>query len=206
MKTGPDMTTDDETIAEDETNGRRPAQVLGRRRDTDRTRAILTAASDLLFEVGYDNVRIQDVAERACAGTGAIYRRWATKDALLAEAIRTMDRPETSTTDDPVADLHALIVHTYEPAATQPDLMPGIVSAMRASPEIAAAVRSQYAQDTFRTVIARVVGEQNPHLELLAELPTALILNRTALSGQAIDLESFAAEVVAIVELARSAS
>jgi len=68
--------------------GRRPDKTTGRKRDDQRTEAILIAAADLLLEVGFDRIRTQDIAERAGAGKGAIYRRWPTKEALLAEAIR----------------------------------------------------------------------------------------------------------------------
>ena len=77
--------------------GRRPEKTRGRKRDTDRTDAILEAAGDLLLEVGFDRLRIQDVAERAGSGTGAIYRRWPRKEALLAEAIRAMPDPANPT-------------------------------------------------------------------------------------------------------------
>ena len=74
--------------------GRRPDNTTGRKRDEERTGAILEAAADLLLEVGFDRIRTQDIAERAGAGKGAIYRRWATKEALLAEAIRNMPAGE----------------------------------------------------------------------------------------------------------------
>ncbi|MGI9605965.1 MAG: helix-turn-helix domain-containing protein, partial [Acidimicrobiales bacterium] len=80
---------------------RRPDNTSGRRRDEQRTDAILEAAADLLLEVGFDRIRTQDVAERAGAGKGAMYRRWPTKEALLAEAIRNMPAMEPPSSDDP---------------------------------------------------------------------------------------------------------
>ena len=54
---------------------RRPEKPAGRKRDDEVTDAILSATAELLLEVGFDRLRPQDVAERAGAGKGAIYRR-----------------------------------------------------------------------------------------------------------------------------------
>jgi AcrR family transcriptional regulator len=50
--------------------------VRGRRRAADREPLILDAASELLDEIGYDHLRVQDVADRAHVGLATIYRRW----------------------------------------------------------------------------------------------------------------------------------
>jgi len=60
---------------------------MGRPRAADRTPPSSQAAKDLLGEVGYDRLRIQDVADRAGAGLATLYRRWPTKQALIADAI-----------------------------------------------------------------------------------------------------------------------
>jgi AcrR family transcriptional regulator len=51
----------------------------GRPRVAARDAAILDATQQLLDELGYDRLRIQDVADRAHAGLATIYRRWPTK-------------------------------------------------------------------------------------------------------------------------------
>src|ERR1700742_2912791 len=82
------------------------ARPRGRRRSADREPLILDATNELLDEVGYDHLRVQDVAERAHVGLATIYRRWATKQDLVIAAMRCAKaevvRPET---DDPRADL-----------------------------------------------------------------------------------------------------
>ena len=55
------------------------ARRRGRPRAADRDAALLDATQQLLDELGYDRLRIQDVADRAHAGLGTIYRRWPTK-------------------------------------------------------------------------------------------------------------------------------
>ena len=49
--------------------------------------AILGAVLDGLAEHGYDRMSMDDVATRACVGKAAIYRRWPSKAAVVADAI-----------------------------------------------------------------------------------------------------------------------
>ena len=55
----------------------------------DRTRdpAILNAALAELTEHGYNNTNMNDIAARAGVGKAAIYRRWSSKAALIADAL-----------------------------------------------------------------------------------------------------------------------
>ncbi|HUW01645.1 MAG TPA: TetR/AcrR family transcriptional regulator [Acidimicrobiales bacterium] len=48
--------------------------------------SVLEAASDLLSEVGYDRLSVDEVAERAGVHKTTVYRRWPTKAELVAEA------------------------------------------------------------------------------------------------------------------------
>ncbi len=62
-----------------------PAPKRGRRLSADRSDVILGTVLELLHEVGYDQLRMQDVADRAGVGLSTIYRRWPTKqDVVLA--------------------------------------------------------------------------------------------------------------------------
>ena len=49
--------------------------------------AILGAAAELLDEVGFASMTIEEVAARASAGKATIYRRWPTKGALAMDAV-----------------------------------------------------------------------------------------------------------------------
>lgn len=182
------------------TQGRRGEPTVGRKQDSDRTAAILAATSELLFERGYDNLRVQDVADRAGAGTGAIYRRWETKEALVAEAIRKGPDPTPTfpTTDDPAADLAVHVRGKAEIAAARPDLLPGLISAMRANQLINAAMRERYTVGPIRQTIARLLGDDHPHLDILAELVPAIALHRTTLLNAEIHPEAFTNEVLAL--------
>ncbi len=181
-------------------DARRPPKAKGRKRDPSRTKAILDAAAKLLLEVGYDRFRIQDVAERAGSGTGAIYRRWASKEALVAEAIRNLADSSLPESDDAVEDLRAVIRRECDRHASQPDRVPGLISAMRSDEGIQDAVRDGYTLDQFRSAIARVLGPDHPHLTLLAELTPAILLLRSSFAPETLAPEATTAAILALID------
>ena len=75
-----DTTTDTAVIA------RRP----GRPRSAQAERAIVQATLELYSRFGYEGMSIEAVAARAGVGKTTIYRRWASKDALLIAALGHM--------------------------------------------------------------------------------------------------------------------
>lgn len=58
----------------------------GRPLDSSRDAAILEAALEGLAQRGYDLLTMDAIAARARAGKGALYRRWPSKAALVADA------------------------------------------------------------------------------------------------------------------------
>ena len=61
----------------------------GRPRDTAIDAAILIAALELFISHGIAGVSIEQVAKRAGVGKPTVYRRWATKERLVADAIES---------------------------------------------------------------------------------------------------------------------
>lgn len=59
----------------------------GRPRDTALDANILRAAMEILGESGLNAVTMDSVAQRAGAGKASLYRRWKSKDELLADAL-----------------------------------------------------------------------------------------------------------------------
>lgn len=192
-------------MAQDSDSPRRPEKSRGRRRDPGRTEAILDAAIKQLLEVGYDHFRIQDVALRAGCGTGTIYRRWSSKEALAAEAIRNMKTKPAELSDDPVADLRRLIRSECDGHANKPDRVPGLIAAMRAHPDIGAAVREGYSLESYRQGIARVIGEDHPQLSLLSELVPSVCLLRASFAPETLDAEAMTEELLALIVAIASA-
>jgi len=178
--------------------GRRPESPLGRKQDPSRSEAILSATRELLLERGHHRFTVQDVADRAGAGVGAIYRRWPNKESLVAEAIRTGGDLSYERSDDPRLDLTNLIQDRAALATSHPDFMPGVVAAMGTSTEIKDAMNQIYTINPYREILERLLGADHPHLELLAELAPAIIVHRTLFGGD-LDPEAFTREVLALV-------
>jgi AcrR family transcriptional regulator len=61
----------------------------GRPRDPALDTAILTAALELFIEHGIAGMSIEQVARRAGVGKPTVYRRWSSKELLVADAIET---------------------------------------------------------------------------------------------------------------------
>lgn len=62
----------------------------GRPRSAASHRAILQAALELLSEVGFETMSIEAIATRAGVGKTTIYRRYSSKDELVADAIESI--------------------------------------------------------------------------------------------------------------------
>lgn len=60
---------------------------MGRTRDTDLEKRLLSAAWDVVTTVGYDALSFAEVAARAGAHRSDLYRRWTTKAQLVAAAM-----------------------------------------------------------------------------------------------------------------------
>lgn len=114
----------------------------GRPRDPGADTAILRAALELFIDGGVEGTSMQQIAQRAGVGKLTVYRRWNTKEELLAQAIEAAlgDYPEPSV-DVPLAELIDRVV----PAAAE----------TLAAPE-------------FRALIARVFGSAVSHPALMA--------------------------------------
>src|SRR5262245_1786735 len=108
--------------------GRRP----GRPRSEEAHGAILSAGITLTREVGYDALAMDAIAERAGVGKATVYRRWASKETLMAEAldrlVRSIPVPDTGTTEGDLLELMRITMGMYRDPATQA-LLSGLVAA-----------------------------------------------------------------------------
>lgn len=67
-----------------------PMPKPGRPRSARAHQAILDAALELLAEEGFEGMSVEGIAARAGVGKTTIYRRWATKEDVIIEAIRSI--------------------------------------------------------------------------------------------------------------------
>jgi AcrR family transcriptional regulator len=79
----------------------------GRPRRADARQAILDATLALLAERGFHGTTIEAIAARAGVGRNTIYRRWPTKEELLADALRELTAELDARDGD---DLYAILL------------------------------------------------------------------------------------------------
>jgi len=128
------------------TSRRQPGRSPGRF-DRSLDAAILDAALEELGEQGYDRMSMDDIASRARVGKAAIYRRWPSKAAVVAEAIahwrRGLGPVEPPDTGSLRGDIDALIaaVPDYDEAALSTiKVIVGVATAAMHHPVLAAAL------------------------------------------------------------------
>jgi AcrR family transcriptional regulator len=180
----------------------------GRPRSEEAHAAILSAAVALVREVGYDNVAMDAIAARAGVGKATVYRRWKSKEALVADAIQAIVRavpvPDTGTLAGDLLALLRVALGMYRDAATGP-LLSGLVAAMARSERIAQVVRNGFGgawRDAVRRMLRRGIarGElpADVDLELAIDLLSAPAFYRYLFTGGPVD-ERLMEDVVAVV-------
>ena len=115
-------------------------------------RAILTAAFDLLQEIGYAKLSIEGIAARAGVGKQTIYRWWPSKGAVIFDAFLMLSEateggpPTLPDTGDLAADLTVVLRATVEemndPRYEQP--MRALATEIALDPELAAAYAERW--------------------------------------------------------------
>jgi AcrR family transcriptional regulator len=123
------------------------ASSAGRPRDRRIDAAILRATADLLVEIGYSNVTMAAVAERAATTKTALYRRWSSKAELVHEAAFPVTPSAIETPPgDIAADLHAM-VEAARDVFISPVVhaaLPGLLADMSADAELSERVRARF--------------------------------------------------------------
>ena len=175
----------------------------GRPRSADRTPTILAATFELIQEVGYDHLRVQDVATRAGVGLATLYRRWPTKRDLVLATLRAHDPVELpDPTDDPRADLAALL-HALvgKVCGKDANTLPGFLVAMRDDPELAEAFRCEAIGRTraaLRAAIERAVPDA-PDIDLRTDVVFGYLMFQNVVTGVALDPVHTPEELLALV-------
>jgi AcrR family transcriptional regulator len=144
----------------------------GRPRDPRIDSAILAATAELLVDIGYSNLSLAAVAERAGTTKSALYRRWSSKAELVHEAAFPVAPTALLTpAGDFAADIQMMIEATRA-VFTTPVVraaLPGLVADMTADAELNARVMARFA-DLFALVRIRLReaierGEAHPDID-----------------------------------------
>lgn len=128
------------------THDRAAPRARGRPRDPETDRTILRAAFELFLERGVEGTSMEQIARGAGVGKLTVYRRWSSKEELLAHAIEAaVQEREWPSNED---------IETGSPAEIIERVLP-------ASAEVAASPQ-------FRALVSRVYGSAVSHPALMA--------------------------------------
>lgn len=174
----------------------------GRPRDPDKAAAILEAAVSLLTEVGYESIRMQDIASRAHVGLGAIYRRWKSKDDVIIGAYAALPVPSLVETDQPEADLHVFIAALARHYVTYIHALPSLLNAQQHSAVIQRATSEHVKHNVIHPLTeaaerAGLTADQSRHL---ADIVPALLTHRLSIMSEEVNPIHFADEVLGLVK------
>ncbi|WNG83065.1 TetR/AcrR family transcriptional regulator [Mycobacterium sp. ITM-2016-00316] len=138
----------------------------GRPRDAATDLAILRAALALFIEKGVEGTSMEQIAKRAGVGKPTIYRRWSSKEEVIAAAMETLVAEE-------VGWVAPDAIETQSPYALVEAAIDG-AAAMAATAE-------------YRALVARVFGSAVSHPELMARYWERYILPRRQLAARLLE-------------------
>lgn len=172
----------------------------GRRRDASRDPEILAAALDVLCEAGYDGMTIDEVAARAKAGKATLYRRWASKNDLVIDAIACMknasvgDLSDTGTLrGDLVGQISTKAVHDGE---RKLQMVVAVTSMLSRNPELAETVnqvmiepRARMYRELIRRAEARGEIAEGADIDAIAHIIPSMSTYRQLVERKPVDRE-----------------
>jgi AcrR family transcriptional regulator len=172
----------------------------GRKLDEERSEHILGSVIEVLHDVGYDQMRMQDVADKAGVGLSTIYRRWPTKQDLVRASLECDQATEAFVaTDDPRADVKTFLKRMAEDLSGKgAQTMLGFLASLRADPEVAEVYRETKIarmQEFLRSRIAAELGDDFPDLDLRATAGPAILIYQSAVCGNPFDAEAIASRL-----------
>ncbi len=158
---------------QDNADTRRPP---GRPRDARADRAIVDATLELIAAGGVGDLRMEDVARRAGVGKAAIYRRYASKEELVADAVAALVEeitiPDTGSTRDDLVGLMRGAVTVYNDPL-HAGVMRSLAGTLREQSELAHAIQQKNLtsrREALRAVLDRGVERGDLRADLDVEL------------------------------------
>ncbi|MEH2209546.1 TetR/AcrR family transcriptional regulator [Nostoc sp.] len=153
----------------------------GRPRSIHVDQAILQATLDLLAEVGYESMSIEAIASRAGVGKTTIYRRYTSKEELVADAIESLrDDLAIPDTDSFWGDMDILINNAAKkidsPLGRQTLAL--IVSTASSNPQFAEVYWTKYTKlrrEAFSKILERAKSRGEIHKDADVDLIIDLV-------------------------------
>ena len=158
----------------------------GRPRDPSVDAAIRAATVELLGEVGYAHLTMDQVAARAKVSKASLYLRWPNKVALVADALQHRARavPEIPDTGSLPGDMRAFLAALLRSRSAASRALQAVSGEIASNPELRTAWHRGLAgmlTGCLRTILVRAVdrGElpADSDVELLSQLPLSLLQN-----------------------------
>jgi AcrR family transcriptional regulator len=160
----------------------------GRPRDPRIDEAVLQATADLLEEVGYLQLTIAAIAERAGTTKPALYRRWPTKAHLVHEAVFPVQAPSgLPDSGDLSTDVRMLVAVGVDllarPAARA--ALPGLMAEMSGDPALHADILGRFADGSWGWLqrrLERAIDSGEARADLAASRVLELIAGSTLIA------------------------
>ncbi len=170
--------------------------------------AVLTATSELLAEVGYDRLSVEEIAERAGVHKTTVYRRWPTLPELVADAVSAqadadIPIPDTGNVAADLRQLARQVVATVGSdggarRSRSRDAAAAASEALASAAHAFWAERMAAAAPVVERAVARGELPAGTDPTLVVEAVVAPIWLRLLLTGEPID-DDFADDVAALV-------
>lgn len=130
----------------------------GRQRSEAADHAILEATLDLLSELGYGSLTMAAVIARSGVSSATLYRRWPTKQDLVAAALASLHNEIVDIdTGTLAADVAEMVRSTADAMSVRrEDIREDIAVELRRNPEFRAAINEKFIQPR-RAVMAGIV-------------------------------------------------
>ena len=167
----------------------------GRPRDPAVDEAVLRAALELFFDHGVEGTSIAAIARRAGVAKTSIYRRWPSREALLAQAVeafRSTVGPPIELVDQAPPDAFLpLLLEGVSGVVSRPEmrkLMARLIGSVADQPQLMAVYRRSYlgprraaAVRAFARMQAAGLAPADADPELLADLVIGTFLQRVVM-------------------------
>lgn len=106
----------------------------------------MAATLDLLGEIGYEQVTVRAIAQRAGAGMATLYRRWDTKEDLVVDAVSRYQffEPEPAPDEEPADTVVRLVSGLLDTLqGSHRGLIPNLIGQLPRNPLLADRLRSR---------------------------------------------------------------
>ncbi|MGW6056115.1 TetR/AcrR family transcriptional regulator [Streptomyces sp. NPDC055189] len=169
---------------------------------------LLSATLEVLREVGYSRMTVDNVVSRAHASKATVYRRWPSKSDLIVAAFEnaTRDLPAERDTGSLRGDLLAALGDVLDELDRFGDVMVDLLGELGRNPELASTIRDGYIAMRRQSVMSAFERAQNRgeipadvDVQPLWDLAPAVIFFRRFNMGQRVADEEVRALVDEVV-------